>query len=81
MPTADKRNNVLFVGIDKVALAAILGVTPSYVRQMFRGERGNQVQLEKMEHIIEEDLRRLRLESLKARDLLGGMIGAARHGR
>ncbi|HUI28944.1 MAG TPA: hypothetical protein VLX91_01915 [Candidatus Acidoferrales bacterium] len=74
MPIANKRSNVLFIGIDKVVLAAMLGVTPSYVRQILRGIRGSPVQIERMQAIIEDDLRRLRLDSLKSKDLLGDLI-------
>ena len=59
MSTADKRNNVLLVRIDKVALAARLGVTPSYVRQLLNRKRNNPDQLGKITRIIEAELPKL----------------------
>lgn len=60
MPTTDKRNNVLFVGVDKVALAAKMHVTPSYVRQILRRKRKSPSQLREIQRILEDELSRLR---------------------
>lgn len=79
MPNVSKRNNVLFIGIDKVALATTIRVTPSYVRQTLRGKRNNPTQIEKITRVIERDLQRLKLESLDAKQLLKSLIEKGGH--
>ena len=69
MPTAAKRNNVLLIKIDKVALAEKLGVTPSYIRQLLSGKRSNAGRLSRIKAIMDCELRTLEIGSARDGDI------------